>query len=296
MRILVTGGAGFIGRHLVESFLSEHEITIYDNLSNSSKSDIAHLLDKVNFVKGDILDYKTLLKSSKGVDVVIHLAAKIDVEDSINHPEQTMNVNVNGTQNVLQCCVKNKINKIIFASSAAVYGDNDEMITEKSQTNPISPYGNSKLLAENKIRSFAQKNNLDAIILRIFNIYGKGQTEQYAGVITKFAKNIAQNIPLEIFGDGKQTRDFIFINDVIESFHHSLDNIHGKNSTYNIGTSKATSITELADMMIKNSGKKLEINYVDAKTQDIKHSVADVTLAKKELEFIAKTKLVDGLA
>ena len=296
MKILVTGGAGFIGRHLVESFLKEHEITIYDNLSNSSKSDIIHL-DKVNFIKGDILDYDTLLESSKGIDVIIHLAAKMDVTESVINPKETMNVNVNGTQNVLKCCVQNKINKIIFASSAAVYGDNDDTITEESQTSTLSPYGESKLLAENKIISFVEKNNLDAVILRIFNVYGKGQTEQYAGVITKFANNITQNESLTIYGDGQQTRDFISINDVVEAYHYALENIHKKKgNVYNIGSGTSTSITQLAELMIEQSGKNLQINYADTKKGEIKHSVADVTLAKNELDFIAKIKLKDGLA
>ncbi len=272
-------------------------MTIYDNLSSSSKSDICDLLDNVNFVKGDILDYQALVESSKKTNVVIHLAAKIGVAESIKNQDETMNVNVKGTENVLRSCVENKIKKIIFASSAAVYGKNNDMITEKSQTIPLSPYGESKLLAEGKIISFAEKNDMDAIILRIFNIYGKGQTKQYAGVITKFMEKISQNNSLEIYGDGSQTRDFVSINDVTESFQCILKNDHEKkNYTYNVGTGKSTSIKELAEIMIKNSGKKLEINYLDMKAGDIKHSVADTALAKKELGFVAKIRLVDELS
>ncbi len=297
MKVFVTGGAGFIGRHLVKSFLKKHQVKIYDNLSNSSESDITHLLGKVDFVKGDILDYKTLAESCKEFDVVIHLAAKINVAESIINPEITNKVNISGTENVLQCCAENKIKKIIFASSAGVYGRNDFTINENSETNPLSPYGNSKLLAEDKIISFAQKNNLDSIILRMFNVYGKGQTEQYAGVITKFAKNIAQNIPLEIYGDGEQTRDFISINDVVDAYHHSLDNINGKRGNiYNIGSGKHTSIIELAKLMIQVSKKNLQIKHLDEKKGEIRNSVADVSLAKKEIGFSAETKLKDGLS
>ena len=228
---------------------------------------------------------------------MIHLAAKTDVISSIINPEITNKVNVNGTENVLKCCVENKIKKIIFASSAAVYGRNDHTITEESETNPLSPYGKSKLLAEDKIISFAQKNNLDAIILRMFNVYVKGQTEQYAGVITKFAKNITQNIPLIIYGNGEQTRDFISINDVVEAYHHSLDNINGKKgSIYNIGTGESTSITELAKLMIQISQKNLQIKYFDEKEGEIRYSIADVSLAKREIGFSAKTELKDGLS
>ena len=296
MKVFVTGGAGFVGRHLVESFLKKHQVKIYDNLSNSSESDIIHLLDSVDFVKGDILDYKTLLASCKGFDVVIHLAAKINVAESIINPEITNKVNISGTENILNACAENKIKKIIFASSASVYGRNDFTINEKSETNPLSPYGNSKLLAEDKIISFSQKNNLDSIILRMFNVYGKGQIEQYAGVITKFAKNIAQNISLEIYGDGEQTRDFISINDVVEAYHHSLDNINGKRGNiYNIGSGKHTSIIQLAKLMIQVSQKNLQIKYLDEKKGEIRNSVADVSLAKREIGFSAKIKLKDGL-
>ena len=296
LKVFVTGGAGFVGRHLVNSFLRKHQIKIYDDLSNSSESDIVHLLDRVDFVNGDILDYNTLKESCKEFDVVIHLAAKIDVIESITHPEITNKVNVNGTENVLNVCVENKIKKIIFASSAAVYGKNDHTINEESETNPLSPYGNSKLLAEDKIKSFVQKNNLDVIILRMFNVYGKGQTDQYAGVITKFTKNIAQNIPLEIYGDGEQTRDFISINDVVESYHHSLNNINGKKGKiYNIGTGESTSIIELAKIMIQISQKNLQIKYFNEKKDEIRHSVADVSLAKRDLGFLSETKLKDGL-
>lgn len=293
MKILITGGAGFIGRHLVKSLSNNHEIVIYDNLSNSTKPNF----EGIEFVKGDILDYETLVESSKEFDAVIHLAAKIDVEESVINPNETMNVNVNGTENVLKCCIQNKIKKIIFASSAAVYGEQDDIITEETKTNPLSPYGESKLLAEEKIKKYCNEHELDAIIFRIFNVYGKGQTLQYAGVITKFAENILQNIPLTIYGDGKQTRDFISIDDVVEAYHCALDNIQGKKcTTYNLGTGVATSITQLAKLMTEISGKNLEINYIEQKKGDIKYSVAECTIIKKELGFIAKTKLKDGLA
>lgn len=292
MKILITGGAGFIGRHLVESLSKNHSVTIYDNLSNSAKPNF----ENVKFVKGDILDFEKLLESSKDCDVIIQLAAKIDVAESMINPEETINVNVNGTENVLKCCVQNRIKKIIFASSAAVYGEQNNIITEEAKTNPVSPYGESKLLAEEKIKKYCNENELGGVIFRMFNVYGKGQTQQYAGVITKFAENILQNIPLTIYGDGKQTRDFISIDDVVFSYTNGLDKIQERKCvTFNLGTGVATTITYLAELMINTSGKNLEINYVNEKKGDIKHSVADITLAKKEFGFVAKTKLKEGL-
>ena len=293
LKILITGGAGFIGRHLIPSLSKDHSITIYDNLSNSTKPD----LQNIEFVKGDILDFKTLVESSKEFDVVIHLAAKIDVAESVINPKDTMNVNVNGTENILKCCVENKIKKIIFASSAAVYGEQENIITEETKTNPLSPYGESKLVAEEKIKKYCNQNNLNAIIFRMFNVYGSGQTKQYAGVIIKFSDNILQNISLTIYGDGKQTRDFISINDIVEAYRYVLENIQEKKCiTYNLGTGVATSITQLAKLMLEIFKKNLEINYVEQKKGDIKHSVADISLIKRELGFVPKTKLKDGLA
>jgi UDP-glucose 4-epimerase len=159
LKILVTGGAGFIGRNLADFLLNENEVTIYDNLSNSSKEDLNPLLKKgAKFVQADILDYLSLQKSCVGFDVIIHLAAKSDVAQSITNPKITNEVNVTGTINVLKCCVKNKIKKLIFASSAAVYGNCDFTINERTETSPLSPYGKSKLDAEKEIEKFAIQN------------------------------------------------------------------------------------------------------------------------------------------
>ncbi|MFB5624259.1 MAG: NAD-dependent epimerase/dehydratase family protein, partial [Nitrosopumilus sp.] len=209
MKILVTGGAGFIGKYLVKSLLKNNTVTIYDNLESSSEKSIEPLVKQgVCFVKGDILDFELLRKSSVGYDSVIHLAAKSDVVESTLHPEITEKTNVEGTENVLKCCVENDIKKIVFASSAAVYGDSAEIpVTEKSLTNPISPYGKSKLSAEKIIEKTCKENNVGYVIFRMFNVYGKGQNENYSGVITKFLRNITNDEPLVIYGNGEQTRD-----------------------------------------------------------------------------------------
>lgn len=296
MKILVTGGAGFIGRHLVKNLIKNNQILVYDNLSNSSDKDRISLVDKgVKFLKGDILDYDVLCEFSKNVNVVIHLAAMINVNESVINPEFTKKVNVDGTANVLKCCIKNKIKKIIFASSAAVYGDSKEIpINENSTTNPQSPYGQSKLDAEKIIVKTCQENNIDYIIFRMFNVYGKGQNTQYAGVITKFLENIRDDNPLVIYGDGEQTRDFVSINDVVEAFDCATK-LH-KNGTYNIASGKSLSINELAQIMLEVFGKKLEIKHKEMKKDEIKYSVADVSLAKNKLGFVAKKSLKEELS
>jgi len=292
LKILVTGGAGFIGRYLVEFLLKDNqEVLAYDNLSTGSNESMISLVKKgAKFLKGDILDLDILCEFSKDVDVVIHLAAIADVNESVINPDVTKKNNVDGTVNVLQCCIKNKIKKIIFASSAAVYGDSKEIpINENCTTNPQSPYGQSKLDAEKIIEKTCKKNGINHIIFRIFNVYGKGQNKQYAGVITKFFENIRDDKPLVVYGDGQQARDFVSINDVVESFDCALKS--NKSGTYNIASGKSTSINELAGIMFDVFGKKSEIKHKDMKKGDIKNSFADISCAKSELGFSAKKSL-----
>jgi UDP-glucose 4-epimerase len=299
MNILVTGGAGFIGRHLVKSLLkSGYKVTIFDNFSNSSEKQIVGLVDDgLNVIRGDITNYESLLNSLSGNDLVIHLAAQISVQKSIDDPEFTHKVNVEGTVNLLNACVKQNIKKIIAVSSAAVYGVPDDLpLSEKSQTKPISPYGESKLAMENSFKEFSQSSDLNCIILRLFNVFGEGQSQEYAGVITKFMEKIQSDKPLIIFGDGNNTRDFISIDYVVNFFHLAIEKLDEKKaSIYNIATGKQVSINELANLMISISGKKLEIEHSKPLEGDIKHSQASISRAQSELGFFPKVSLGDGI-
>ena len=289
MKILVTGGAGFIGLHLVNHLLKEeNQITILDNFSNSDKNFTKILQHKnLKIIEGDIRKINDVNNCLKKQDIVIHLAAKISVSQSILNPSETFEVNVDGTKNVLEACKRSNIKKVIIASSAAVYGESIPKIKlkENTKTNPISPYGKSKLVMEQEIR----KNNINCIILRFFNIFGIGQTPEYAGVITKFIEMISTNKPLKIFGDGMQTRDFVSINDVVESIYDAIKN--GKNGTYNIASGKAITINKLAEFMISLSGKNLEIHHISEKHGDIRHSEADISLAREKIGYLPKLKL-----
>ena len=290
MRILVTGGAGFIGKYLVKSLIEKgNVVTIFDDCSNAEKSSVSSLMNiGAKIIEGDITKLEDIINATKEHDIVVHLAAKISVEESIKNPSKTFHINVDGTRNILIACEKNYVKKLIVASSAAVYGESLRGIklTENSKTNPISPYGESKVIMEQEIREFITKHNINCVILRFFNIYGVGQSPEYAGVITKFVKRIAMNKPLEIFGEGMQTRDFVSIKDVINSIYDAIKN--GKNGTYNIASGKTITIKELAEFMISLSGKDLEIIYSDAKKGDIRFSQADISLAKKELGYLPK--------
>jgi len=293
MKILVTGGGGFIGKHLVKYLLKkEHQITIFDNFSNSNRETTLELQEKgVKIIEGDIVKIDELSSAIQNHDIVIHLAAKISVEESIKDPSETFHVNVDGTKNVLIACEKNHVKKLIVASSAAVYGEGlqNSKLVESSKINPISPYGESKAIMEEEIRGKLSQKSTECIILRFFNIFGEGQTAEYAGVITKFIKKIMMNEPLIIFGDGMQTRDFVSVNDVVNAIYCAITN--GKSGIYNIASGKSITINKLAEQMILWSEKNLKINHIAPKKGDILFSQADISLAKKEIKYEPKSEL-----
>ena len=296
MKIFITGGAGFIGIHLCKKLLElNHDIIIYDNFSNSTKQNfLSKIKGNVNLIKGDILDSVSLENSMINCDVVIHLAAKISVSESVKNPQETFDVNVNGTTNVLESCAKNNISKIIVTSTAAVYQNTSKKLDESSIVEPSSPYGESKLEMENNIMSFTSEKNIDAIILRLFNVYGIGQSPEYAGVITKFLDSIKNNDDLTIFGDGTQTRDFVYIDDVTDAIILSL---HSTNfGIYNIASGNSISVLDLANLIIKQSGKNLKLKFDSSRHGEIKFSTASILKSKKSLNFFPKFKISKGLA
>jgi len=284
MRVFVTGGAGFIGTHLCKKLALLHKVTVYDNFSNPSQENFP-TIENVTLIIGDILDNSKLLDSMKNHDVVIHLAAKIDVIDSINNPDNTFQTNVQGTQNVLDSCTSNNISKIIITSSAAIYQNSDNPVNETSAAKPLSPYGQSKLDMEKIIIS----SKVEYTILRLFNVYGNGQT---SGVITNFKKNISENIPLNIFGDGKSIRDFIHIDDVITAILLSMKHTSG---IYNIATGSGTSINDLAKLLIQLTSKNSKIIYKSVRKGEVIYSVANISKSQKELGFYTKISLDVGL-
>ena len=306
--VLVTGGCGFVGTHLVKRLLAQgHDVTILDKIDPKTAfpSDPSNL-GRIKFIKGDILDIDAARRATKNVRQVIHLAALIDSAESVTNPLPYLATNVLGTQNLLTACVENKIEKFIFASTAAVYGHCLNMpIREDENLQPLSPYGKSKISAEERIREYQRQSGLDATILRMFNIYGPGQgtgkRNGYSGVITKFMENVNNKQDLFIFGDGAQTRYFVNITDAVSAFMLALTkNVSG---TFNIGTGVPTRIDQLAEQILqlpyhtsdKDNDHPSRIKNMDPRPGDIRDSCADISAATSSLDYTPKVSLSDGL-
>ena len=294
MHFAVTGGAGFVGSHLVKLLVKEgHKITVIDNLHKGKKENLSSVINKIKFQKIDIRDYQSLEKILKNIDGVFHQAALTVVQDSFSSPEEYFDVNVHGTENIFKLANENKF-KVVYASSSSVYGHKLETpITEDAERNPISPYGKTKLEDEYLVEKYSNLNT-EIIGLRYFNIFGKGQTIEYAGVITKFLDRINEGKSPIIFGDGSQIRDFIHVSDVAKANLMAM-NSKSSNLIANIGTGNAISILELANMIINTSGLKIDPIFMEALEGDIEKSLADISQAKKHFNWEPKIELQDWL-
>jgi len=295
MNFAVTGGAGFIGSHLVKHLVSEgHSVTVIDNMFRGQMTNLKGIQDKIDFLNLDILDYENLHKSIKDMDGVFHQSALTSVPESYENEEQYKMVNVVGTENIFKIAKEHGF-KVIYASSSSVYGNTKTLpIKESTELKPINPYGQTKLDDELLAKKYTE-NGAKIIGLRYFNVYGIGQTLDYAGVITKFLENIQNDKPPVIFGDGNQTRDFVFVKDVAKANLAAMLS-NQTSGFFNVGTGKVITIKELADIMIKISCKPLEPVYDKLPKGDVKSSQADISLAQNLLCWTPETSLEEGLA
>lgn len=306
--VIVTGGSGFIGHHLVNRLLKlRKRVAIVDNLSNfgSSKgyNNRSSENTKISFYKEDIRNGNSLsdIFKQEQPDCCIHLAAKISVIESVTNPSDTLDVNILGTLNVLEACSKSGVRNLVFASSAAAYGEPRTFpISEDHVLNPLSPYGASKAAAEVLVSSYRNLNKIpNAISLRFFNVYGIGQSIEYAGVITKFQERLSKGEAPIIFGDGEQTRDFVSVNDVVDAILLAAETrekpISLSPAVFNIATGTSTSINQLAQLMIKLSKQDVKIIYQAPKEGDIKFASVDMTRSGQVLRFTPKESLELGL-
>jgi len=291
-KILITGGAGFVGSHLAESLLaSGYEVSIFDDFSTGKIENLKKIKDKIKIIKGDIRDIKKVSNACKGIDVILHHAAQIFVPVSMENPVETMDVNAKGTLNVLMGAEKNGVKKVILASSSAVYGDTTKIpIKESTPIKPLSPYGISKAISEYYCQVFSRMSGIDTFVFRYFNIFGSRQNPHspYSGVVSKFIDLSKKNSQLLIYGDGKQTRDFIPVDKIVEANLLAIkSNLKGSH-VFNIGGGKTITVNLLAELIKDISKSKSSIKHIASREGDIVHSCAFIKKAESELKWSGK--------
>ena len=295
--ILVTGGAGFIGSHIVDRLSLENRVTVLDNLSLGSLSNLEKSKDRITFIKGDVLD-KALLKDVVAeVEFVFHLAANVGNIRSIKDPYFDMDVNIKGTLNLLEACRSSNIKRLVYSSSAAIFGEAKYIpIDEEHPLNPESPYAVSKLAAEKYCFAFHKVHGIPTTALRYFNVYGPRQdTSEYANAVSIFLSRIKDGKTLTIFGDGKQTRDFVFIEDVVSANILAAIQPEAVGELFNIATGQEDSIEQLTTIIRQISGRESSVIYADPRRGEVKYSRANIEKARTMLRYSPKTNLKEGL-
>lgn len=316
LKWLITGGCGFIGRNLVKNLLDEsgHNIRILDNLSVGTESDLAMVCDfskhesigsaskltehGVDLIVGDILDADLVEKTVTGIDIIVHLAANTGVAPSVENPRRDCEINILGTLNILEAARKEKVSRVIFASSGAPAGEVEPPIHEELAPHPVSPYGASKLAGEGYCSAYYRTFGLETVALRFGNVYGP-----YSGhkdsVVAKFIRQAMAGETLEIYGDGSQTRDFIYVDDLIQAIRRSSEVAGIGGEIFQIATNRETTLTELTDTLIttlKESGIiDVKVSNSSPRQGDVKRNFADTSKASKRLNWQASTSLEEGL-
>lgn len=297
-KILITGSLGQIGSYLCEDLMQQNmEIVGLDNETNKCMG-LPKEVEKIT-VKGDICDKKLVSALFEDIYAVVHCAAQISVEDSLKDSIYDAKNNIIGTINLLEAAAKShSIKRFVYISSAATYGNPVKLpVDENHPQNPLSPYGLSKLAGEKYVNMYQQIHNLPTVVIRPFNVYSKrvDLKSPYSGVITRFISRVKANEPPIIMGDGKQTRDFIHVKDVVQMIRIALEREEAVGEIFNCGCGKPITINQLADEIINISGKNLKPIYAKEREGDIKHSYADIRKTKKILKIESKIELKDGL-
>ena len=292
-QILVTGGAGFIGSHLVDALVTENNVRVLDDLSSG---DQLFVNERAEFVQGDICDKQVAYDAMAGVDLVYHQAASVNVSRSIEQPRASHETNVSGTINILEAA-RQQDARVVFASSAAIYGEPDVVpITEKHPVNPQSPYGLEKLTGDQYMQLYNELYGLSTVPLRYFNVYGPRQTAgDYAGVITIFLDQAQTGKPLTVHGDGTQTRDFVHVDDVVQA-NLRAGTTEMVGVPFNIGTGESISIRELAENIQLMADQSVEIIYQDRREGDIMKSEANINRAREMLGYQPTKDIREELA
>jgi UDP-glucose 4-epimerase len=296
MKTLVTGGAGFIGSNIVRLLLEKgHEVTVIDNLSSGYRCNLTPF-PEVHFIDGDVRNMDAVNQAVEGAEVIFHLAASVGNMRSIEHPIEDSEINVIGTLQILEAARQHKVRKVIFSSSAGIFGELKTLpIREDHPVEPDSPYGASKLGAEKLCLAYNKLYNLEVVCLRYFNVYGVNQRyDAYGNVIPIFAHRMLHELPVVIFGDGEQTRDFANVHDVAQA-NYKAALTDGVSGAFNIGSSTRITINHLVELMQDASGIKPVVEYGPPRKGDVRDSLADISAARNAFGYEPVVGLEEGL-
>lgn len=298
-RILVTGGAGFIGSHLVAWLVAQnHYVRVLDNMRTGHIENLAPLISHIDMIEGDICNRETVQAAMHSIDLVFHLAALVSVQESLAHPLRAHDITATGTWHVLEAARQAGVQRVAHMSSAAVYGNPAHIpVCETTPLQPLSPYAATKIAAEQAGMLYTRIYGLETVALRGFNVYGPRQdpNSAYASVIPRFLAALAQGQQPVIYGDGQQTRDFIFVGDMVQAFWAAATTPGIAGGVYNVGGGQATSILELLHMLSDVTDKRIAPQFAPARSGEVRHSRADVTLFTTHTGFRATTGLYAGL-
>jgi len=300
-RVLVTGGAGFIGSHLVEALLAKgYQVRVLDNLSTGKVSNLPIDNASLDLVTGDVADSATVAQAMQGCNAVVHLAAVASVQASVDDPVSTHQSNFVGTLNVCESMLKGGVKRVVFASSAAIYGNNGEgtAIDEDTPKSPLTPYASDKLASEYYLDFYRREHGLEPVILRFFNIFGPRQdpSSPYSGVISIFTERALKQLPVSIFGDGEQTRDFVYVQDLVSILLQAVEATKPQPGAVNIGLSRSTSLNDLIAELGSATGHPLTVNHLAPRQGDIRHSRANNARLLERFNLPEPTSIGKGLA
>jgi nucleoside-diphosphate-sugar epimerase len=299
MWYLVTGGAGFIGSNIVDELIRRgHEVTVLDDLSAGKESNLADVRGKIDLHIGSITDLATVQSACHGAECVIHLAARTSVPRSVQNPVETNHVNIDGTLNVLVAARDAKVRRCVYAASSSAYGETPTLPkTEAMQPNPISPYGITKYVGELYAQVFGRVYGLENVCVRYFNVFGPRQdpTSQYSGVLSRFMLAVIEGQPPVVYGDGEQSRDFTFIENIVDETLRACEAKGASGMVFNGGTGARITLNQVLKLLEKVTGEKIQAKYDPPRTGDIRDSQADITLARKVLGYEPRVHFEEGL-
>ncbi len=296
---LVTGGAGFIGSHIVQNLIQNNQrVRVLDNFSTGKKDNLQGVLSDIEIMEGDLRDPSAVFQAVQNIDFIFHEAAFVSVSQSMLEPKTCYDINVNGTENLIEEARKSGVQRIVLASSAAVYGEPEALpLSEDNKTQPLSPYAVSKIINEIYADMYTRSFGIELVALRYFNVFGPRQApdSQYAAAIPIFIRRLLSNKDITIFGDGSQTRDLIFVQDVVRANLLAVETHDAAGNIYNICTGIETSIQQLVDSLRSQFPEAIPTQYAKPRLGDIYRSVGNPLRAKEKLGFQPQTSLTQGL-